>query len=57
MEEQDWDKSHRRARRQAMINRGDFNEWRPRSTVFENRRKKEERKECRRKVSKGDWEL
>lgn len=43
-------KDHRRAAREAAIERCELNEWRPRSTTFEDRRKKEERKQCRKKV-------
>ncbi len=50
MEDIDYQKSHRRARREAAIEREELHEWRPRSTVFTNRRKKENRKECRKKI-------
>lgn len=50
MEDLDYAKDHRRARRSAAIDRSELNEWRPRSTIFADRRKNEERKQCRKKV-------
>ena len=49
MEEVDYQKSHRHARRQAAKERRELNEWRPRSAIFEDRKKGEKRRECRRK--------
>jgi len=57
MEDSEYQKSHRRARRQAAIDRDEMNEWRPRSSIFEDRRKKEERKQCRGRVQLDEWTM
>lgn len=54
MEDLDYAKSHRRARRDAAIERKEINEWRPRSVVFTDQKKDEKRKQCRRKVRLDD---
>ena len=56
MEDKDYQRvrrSDRRAAREHAIDRGEFHEWRPRSTVFKARKAEEDRKQCRKKVS---WE-